>query len=468
MTGSAARTSNATLLNKTLQQCPIDQYKLGDHAASFPGCYPAITQLAIENNCTAVRFLLSHDAKVDYAAFGAAIGGHQSLLTEMKEKGATAYRIANGAALAGNEPLVLTLIARAKAEDATPGDDICLTEIALYAACAKQWALVATLLQNPEVNIGWVLTGAAAANLCDEKLEALLVQANCSVPLQFYANVLAHGFAIGNHLHRLDSIKGTYLSRMVTEGLAKGGWLEDLYHHLSDQQHAPRLYISILAVAGHTTVQGINELPSDSFHQIDADYQVAGLMAGGHTKEALELAKHDMNIAALRRGAIIGGFYQQLEHEPHNWPTYIEPTDEIYHAARKGFTNYIRNRTGAIGSITDDRLTGSIHNCDANCFYQVQSQLTIKRLYKYICSLGQLGDPAFSVRLFNEIYEHYCADNAKPELMLHFMQGLIESGNLTLDTNTQKDSAYSLLPQEVCAFYILNFKGVKEIGRAHV
>ena len=65
----AAIQKNAALL-------PKESYCIDEHAEGKYN-YSALSRCAQENNRDAVEWLLKHGAQINYAGYGAAIGGHQ-------------------------------------------------------------------------------------------------------------------------------------------------------------------------------------------------------------------------------------------------------------------------------------------------------------------------------------------------------------------------------------------------------
>ena len=88
----AAIHQNADLL-------PTGSYCIDEHAEGQYE-YSAISRCAQENNRDAVEWLLNRCAQINFAAYGAALGGHQTYAEELLKQSADINQVAAGAALA--------------------------------------------------------------------------------------------------------------------------------------------------------------------------------------------------------------------------------------------------------------------------------------------------------------------------------------------------------------------------------
>ena len=91
----AAISQNADLL-PTGSYC-IDERGEGQYD------YSAISRCARENNRDAVEWLLNQGAHINFAAYGAALGGHQTYAEDLLGRGADIDLVASGAGLGGHQ-----------------------------------------------------------------------------------------------------------------------------------------------------------------------------------------------------------------------------------------------------------------------------------------------------------------------------------------------------------------------------
>ena len=102
----AAREQDKVALHSALSNSPIDIRKRGTVFLT------AAAELARENEIDSVHFLLSHGTNKDYAAYGAALGGHREYAESLRTQGASISYIAQGAAQAGHFKYAESLLAQ--------------------------------------------------------------------------------------------------------------------------------------------------------------------------------------------------------------------------------------------------------------------------------------------------------------------------------------------------------------------
>ena len=88
----AGRLRDLATLRTVLTHCPIDTWKRGKYFFS------AVSQVALENNPTALEFLLHHGANLNYAVLGAAMAGNVALVDDLLQRGASLNWAVFGAA----------------------------------------------------------------------------------------------------------------------------------------------------------------------------------------------------------------------------------------------------------------------------------------------------------------------------------------------------------------------------------
>ncbi len=102
----AATKQDTRELHQAIDLDCIDKSKQGTYYFS------AVSQLAKENNIIAVEFLIKHGANINYAAQGAASGGHKDFSEALISRGANINWAAQGAASGGHKDFAEALISR--------------------------------------------------------------------------------------------------------------------------------------------------------------------------------------------------------------------------------------------------------------------------------------------------------------------------------------------------------------------
>jgi hypothetical protein len=100
---AAAKAKNVALLPEGV---PIDIRKLGDCDLTPAG------ELASQNNREAVESLLAQGAQINFVAYDAARGGHQTYAEALLDRGADINYVAEGAAQGGHQDFAESLIGR--------------------------------------------------------------------------------------------------------------------------------------------------------------------------------------------------------------------------------------------------------------------------------------------------------------------------------------------------------------------
>ena len=221
---TAAKAQNAALLPEGV---PIDIKKLGDIDLT-----PAAV-FASQNNREAVEFLLAQGASINYAGYGAGLGGHQALAEALIDRGAGIHTVARGAAQGGHQDWAEALIGRGAdinsvaSGAAVHGDQpwaealiergANISRVAYNAAKSGHQALAEALIERgagiPYVAVGAVQGGHQAL------AEALIVQGA-------KINTVARNAAFYGHQAWAEAliVRGANINH-VAEGAVAGGHL---------------------------------------------------------------------------------------------------------------------------------------------------------------------------------------------------------------------------------------------------
>jgi hypothetical protein len=322
----AALDQDADILKKIISETCIDVWKIGRDQFS------AVSALAFENKIPAVKFLLKHGANINYAAYGAAIGGHWDYIFKILPRVDISW-VARGAAEGRHRQqteLFLAMIVERVSPEMVKGNESIrkiynnmLTEIAVGAILGGDIDVVSKYKVS-------ILSGSLRkfvelyndANNWD-RLLPWLVRSRILRALGFNGN-------IDEYLLRIPA-KKFYSSRLgyLIQGAAQGGHWElvnKLFNKVDYQERYVGDLLSGLCLGGHGAIleslinTGVTQSPiSLLFEIVEMDFYQFNdnsvfLPGHGHETLALCLKFNQVSKPIFQyAGLIDGGHIKMIE-----------------------------------------------------------------------------------------------------------------------------------------------------------